>query len=67
MLVVYFQVAQELSFWTAGGISGIRMEQVLLVLPWTLIGILIAMYVSKSVTLLSFGEEVAIGLDCTYS
>ena len=51
MLVVYFQVAQELSFWTAGGISGIRMEQVLLVLPWTLIGILIAMYVSKSVTL----------------
>lgn len=52
----------ELSFWTAGGISGIRMEQVLLVLPWTLIGILIAMYVSKSVTLLSFGEEVAIGL-----
>lgn len=62
MLVVYFQVAQELSFWTAGGISGIRMEQVLLVLPWTLIGILIAMYVSKSVTLLSFGEEVAIGL-----
>ena len=40
MLVVYFQVAQELSFWTAGGISGIRMEQVLLVLPWTLIGIL---------------------------
>ena len=62
MLVVYFQVAQELSFWTAGGISGIRMEQVLLVLPWTIVGILIAMYVSKSVTLLSFGEEVAIGL-----
>ena len=51
MLVVYFQVAQELSFWTAGGISGIRMEQVVLVLPWTIVGILIAMYVSKSVTL----------------
>ena len=62
MLVVYFQVAQELSFWTAGGISGIRMEQVVLVLPWTIVGLLIAMYVSKSVTLLSFGEEVAIGL-----
>ena len=62
MLVVYFQVAQELSFWTAGGISGIRMEQVVLVLPWTIIGLCIAMYVSKSVTLLSFGEDVAIGL-----
>lgn len=62
MLVVFFQVAQELSFWTAGGISGVRMEQILLVLPWTIIGMMIAMYISKFVTLLSFGEEVAIGL-----
>lgn len=62
MLVVFFEVAQDLSYWTAGGISGIRMEQVLLVLPWTMIGLLIAISISKSVTLLSFGEEVAIGL-----
>ncbi|WP_273419534.1 FecCD family ABC transporter permease [Veillonella caviae] len=62
MLVVFFQVAQELSFWTAGGISGVRMEQIILALPWTIVGILLAMYISKSVTLLSFGEEVAIGL-----
>lgn len=62
MLVVFFQVAQELSFWTAGGISGVRMEQILLVLPWTIIGMMIAMYISKFVSLLSFGEEVAIGL-----
>lgn len=62
MLVVFFQVAQELSFWTAGGISGVRMEQIILALPWTIVGVLIAMYISKSVTLLSFGEEVAIGL-----
>lgn len=62
MLVVFFQVAQELSFWTAGGISGVRMEQIILSLPWTIVGVLIAMYISKSVTLLSFGEEVAIGL-----
>ncbi|WP_251421528.1 FecCD family ABC transporter permease [Veillonella agrestimuris] len=62
MLVVFFQVAQELSFWTAGGISGVRMEQIFLVLPWTIVGLILAMYVSKGVTLLSFGEEVAIGL-----
>ena len=62
MLVVFFEVAQDLSYWTAGGISGIRMEQVFLVLPWTMIGLLIAISISKSVTLLSFGEEVAIGL-----
>ena len=62
MLVVFFQVAQDLSYWTAGGISGVRMEQIVLVAPWTLVGLALAIAVSKSVTLLSFGEEVAIGL-----
>lgn len=62
MLVVFFAVAQDLSYWTAGGISGVRMEQIYFVLPWTLLGLFIAIMVSKQVTLLSFGEEVAIGL-----
>ena len=35
-LVVFFDVAQDMSYWTAGGIGGVRMEQVLLVAPWTL-------------------------------
>ena len=41
-LVVFFDVAQDMSYWTAGGIGGVRMEQVLLVAPWTLIGVLVA-------------------------
>lgn len=61
-LVVFFDVAQDLSYWTAGGISGVRMPQVLLLWPWTLVGINMAIGLSKSVTLLSFGEEMAIGL-----
>ena len=61
-LVVFFDVAQDLSYWTAGGISGVRMPQVLLLWRWTLVGIIMAIGLSKSVTLLSFGEEMAIGL-----
>lgn len=61
-LVVFFDVAQDLSYWTAGGISGVRMPQVLLLWSWTLVGIIMAIGLSKSVTLLSFGEEMAIGL-----
>lgn len=61
-LVVYFDVAQDLSYWTAGGISGVRMPQVLLLWPWTVLGLVMAIALSKSVTLLSFGEEMAIGL-----
>lgn len=51
-LVVFFDVAQDLSYWTAGGISGVRMPQVLLLWPWTLVGIIMAIGLSKSVTLL---------------
>lgn len=61
-LVVYFDVAQDLSYWTAGGIGGVRMSQVLLLWPWTIVGFVLALYLSKSVTLLNFGEEMAIGL-----
>lgn len=62
VLVVFFDVAQELSYWTAGGISGIRMTAILGVLPWTILGLVLAVSVSRSVTLLSFGEDMAIGL-----
>lgn len=62
MLVVFFDVAQDLSYWTAGGISGIRWEQIAYVLPWTVIGFLMAVGISRQVTLLSFGDEVATGL-----
>ena len=61
-MTVYFEVAQDLSYWTAGGISGVRMEQALFLLPWTVAGLALAMSIARSVTLLSFGEEVAIGL-----
>ena len=61
-MTVYFEVAQDMSYWTAGGISGVRMEQALFILPWTILGLLMAMGIVRSVTLLAFGEEVAIGL-----
>lgn len=62
MLVVFFDVAQDLSYWTAGGISGIRMEQIWQIGPWTILGLLLALAISRQVTLLSFGDDVAVGL-----
>mgnify|MGYP000876217353 CR=1 FL=1 len=61
-MTVYFEVAQDMSYWTAGGISGVRMEQALFILPWTFAGLLLAMGITRSATLLAFGEEIAIGL-----
>ena len=61
-IAVYFNISQELTFWNAGGVSGVRPEQALLILPWTVIGLLLALSIARSVTLLSLGEEVAVGL-----
>lgn len=61
-IAVYFNISQELTFWNAGGVSGVRPEQALLILPWTFIGLLLALSIARSVTLLSLGEEVAVGL-----
>ena len=61
-IAVYFNISQELTFWNAGGVSGVRPEQALLILPWTFVGLLLALSIARSVTLLSLGEEVAVGL-----
>ena len=62
MMVVFFDVAQDLSYWTAGGIRGGRMEQIYYIMPWTAAGCIVAVCIARSITLLNFGEEVAIGL-----
>ncbi|MDO4268950.1 MAG: iron ABC transporter permease [Eubacteriales bacterium] len=61
-LAVYFKISQDLTFWNAGGISGVRPEQAALLLPWTAAGLLLAIALSRSITLLSLGDEVASGL-----
>lgn len=61
-LAVAFKISQDLTFWNAGGISGVRPEQAALLLPWTAVGLVLALALSKSITLLSLGDEVAVGL-----
>jgi iron complex transport system permease protein len=61
-LIIYFNLAQDILFYTAGGVQGTRWEQVRLMLPWFLVAMVGAFALSRSVTLLSLGEEVAKGL-----
>ena len=55
-------LAQELTFWNAGGISGVRPQQAAMLLPWTAAGLLLALLMAGQVSLLSLGEETAVGL-----
>lgn len=62
VIALYFQVAQDLSFWFAGGLSGTKWQHVFILLPAVIIGILLSLWISRSLTILALGEEVAAGL-----
>ncbi|WP_417898766.1 iron ABC transporter permease [Bacillus haimaensis] len=61
-IALYFQVAQDLSFWFAGGLSGTKWQHVFLLIPVVLVGLVLSLWISRSLTILSLGEEVAAGL-----
>lgn len=52
----------ELAFWSAGGISAVEWVQLRVITPWTVAGLVIAFALSPKLTILSLGEETAIGL-----
>ncbi len=59
---LYFQVAQDLSFWFAGGLSGTKWRHVFILLPAVIAGLMLSLWISRSLTILALGEEVAAGL-----
>lgn len=48
--------------WTAGGMIGTSWSQLQVIIPFILLGILISLFLSKQLTILSLNEEVAVGL-----
>ncbi len=61
-IVIYTGIAQDVLFYTAGGVQGIRWPQIALALPWMAAGLVLALALSRGISLLSLGEEVSIGL-----
>lgn len=59
---MYFNLSQELSFWIAGGLTSAKWQGVKLLLIVGGIGFVAAVIMAPKVTILSLGEEVAIGL-----
>lgn len=59
---IYFKISKDVSMWTAGGLIGTSWRQLQVVVPFILIGILVSLFLSKQLTILSLSEEVAIGL-----
>lgn len=61
-IALYFNVGQDMAFWYAGGVSSTRWNHLVIITPIVIIMIIIAMRISKSITILSLGEEIAVSL-----
>jgi len=59
---IYFKISKDISMWTAGGVIGTSWGQLQTIFPFILVGILIAILLSRQLTILSLSEEVATGL-----
>ena len=59
---IYHKTAQDVAFWFAGGVAGAKWLHVYGLLFWVFIGLVVGLLLSPSITVLSLGEETAIGL-----
>ncbi|AXI07851.1 ferrichrome ABC transporter permease [Oceanobacillus zhaokaii] len=62
VISLHFQLEKEIGFWMAGGLDGANWNAVKLLTLFGIIGMLIALFISKSITVLSLGEDMATGL-----
>lgn len=61
-VALYFNVAQDIMFWTAGGVAGSNWQQIWIIAPLIIGALLVAVVLSRYVSILSLGEDVAKGL-----
>lgn len=57
-----FNVSQNVTLFTLGGLSGITMDKIIFIYPIILIALVFALLLSKSLSTLSLGDDVAKGL-----
>lgn len=61
-LAIYFKLSQSVSFWYNARLDKMDLTLVKMALPFALIGLVLAILLSKSVSIISMGEETAVSL-----
>nr|WP_049783860.1 iron ABC transporter permease [Acaryochloris marina] len=62
VLILSQRTLEEIRFWLAGSVAGRDLDLVVQVLPYLVVGMVIAMALGKQLTTLSLGEDIAQGL-----
>ncbi|ERI10779.1 iron(3+)-hydroxamate import system permease protein FhuB [Aneurinibacillus aneurinilyticus ATCC 12856] len=61
-IALFFRIGQDLAFWYAGGVAGTSWLQLKIMFPWVIAAVIGAIILSRSITMLSLGDDVAKGL-----
>nr|WP_036698180.1 iron ABC transporter permease [Paenibacillus taiwanensis] len=61
-IALKYDIGQSLAYWTAGGTANVEWTQLVYVTPVFVAGLIWAITLSPSITVLNFGEELAAGL-----
>ncbi|EAZ90642.1 FecCD family ABC transporter permease [Crocosphaera chwakensis] len=62
ILIINQSALSEIRFWLAGSVGGKNIELLSQIFPYLLIGLLLAFALGKHITILSFGDDMALGL-----
>ena len=61
-VAIFFNIGYSLTFWTAGGVAGIRADTLAITAPFIVAALAASWVLARRVTVLSLGEEAASGL-----
>lgn len=61
-VAIYYDLNQDLAFWYAGGVAGVKWHHLKLLVPIILLALAGAVMISRSVSLMALGEEVSVNL-----
>lgn len=61
-IMLLFKTSQSITMWTAGGLIGVTWKEVQLITPIILVTLVISLFLSKKVGLISMSNDVGIGL-----
>ncbi|MFJ7941851.1 FecCD family ABC transporter permease [Peribacillus sp. NPDC096447] len=61
-VAIYYDLSQDLAFWYAGGVAGIKWNHLKVLVPIILIAIIWAISLGRSVSLISMGNDIATNL-----
>ncbi len=61
-IAIYYDLSQDLAFWYAGGVAGVKWEHLRVLVPVILITIFWAISMGRSISLIAIGKETAVNL-----